>query len=333
MMEKVTHSSPPIMSTSTASSSLEPALPQYYTCWGSTRCAYEVHGESSDPQAPALLLIPPIGVGLSRHFWDRFIATWLAEGHGHRIYSPDLLGCGDSDRPRAACTPEDWAEQLKVLVEHVIQGPVVVISQGASLPIALELIPKLNSEQVKGLITAGPPAWPVITGVTPNWQRKVIWNLLDSPLGRGFYQYARRPAFLKSFSVRQLFDSDQDVDQEWLQMLDQGSQDPASRHAVFSFLAGFWRNNYESRIRSLNYPTLVVIGETASSISQSGKQESPDERLQIYLDQFPQGEGAKISGRNVLPYESTPEFVKAVAAFSPLSQRDQKEPEPDDQQS
>ena len=332
MMERVTRSYS-IMSTAAASSSLEPAITQYYICWGSTRCAYEVHGESLHPQAPALLLIPPIGVGLSRHFWDRFIAAWISEGHGNRIYAPDLLGCGDSDMPRAACTPEDWAEQLRVLVEHEIQSPVVVISQGASLPIALELIPKLNSEQVGGVILSGPPAWPVITGVTPNWQRKVIWNLLDSPLGRGFYRYARRPAFLESFSVRQLFASDQDVDQEWLQMLDQGSQDPASRHAVFSFLAGFWRNNYESLIRSLNCPTLVVMGEIASSISRSGKQESPEERLQIYVDHLPQGEGTKISGRNVLPYESTPAFVKAVASFSPLRERDSKEPQPDDQPS
>lgn len=297
------------------SPSSAPSFPeiQYYTCWGSTRCAYEVHGNSAEP-LPPLLLIPPIGVGLSRHFWDRFIHTWQSQGLPHPLYVPDLLGCGDSDMPRAACTPGDWADQLKVLVEQVIQVPVVVISQGASLPIALELIPKLQPE-AKGLVMAGPPAWPVITKETPQWQRKAIWSLLDSPLGRGFYQYARRPAFLESFSVRQLFGSAQDVDQEWLGMLDQGSRDPASRFAVFSFLAGFWRNNYESAIRSLPCPTLVVMGEAASSISQEGKQETPDQRLQIYLDHLTSGEGVKMPGRNVLPYESTQHFVSTVAAF------------------
>lgn len=306
------------MSTPTTSATTG-APPQYYTCWDTYRCAYSRHGSPDQPQSPALLLIPPIGVGLSRHFWDRFIHIWLAEKAPQPLYAPDLLGCGDSDMPRAACTPEDWAEQLKIMVEQVIQGAVVVVSQGASLPIALELIPKVKPEWIAGVIMAGPPAWPVITKVTPTWQRKLIWNLLDSPLGQGFYQYARRPSFLASFSSRQLFASDQDVDQNWLDLLERGSQDPASRHAVFSFLAGFWRNDYEPLIRSLTCPTLVIMGEAASSISQAGKQESPDQRLQTYLDHLQQGEGIKISGRNVLPYESTPEFVAAIRAFSPVT--------------
>lgn len=288
---------------------------QFYTCWDRYRCAYQVYEGTSDSHSPALLTIPPIGVGLSRHFWDRFVDVWLQQEEPHPVYAPDLLGCGESDMPRAAYSPEDWADQLHCFVEQVIQAPIVVIAQGASLPIALELFPKLKPGQIKGLIMAGPPAWPIITGITPDWQRQAIWKVLDSPFGNGFYRYARRPAFLESFSVRQLFATGSAVDREWLQMLDQGSQDLASRYAVFSFLAGFWRNDYTEAIRSLTCPTLVVMGEAASSIGKEGKQESSDQRLQRYLDHLQQGEGVTIGGRNVLPYESTQAFVSAITSF------------------
>ncbi|BDI19183.1 hypothetical protein ANSO36C_49850 [Nostoc cf. commune SO-36] len=94
-----------------------------------------------------------------------------------------------------------------------------------------------------------------------------------------------------------------------------GAANPASRHAVFSFLAGFWRQDYTSYIASIGQPTLAVMGETASSISQDNRKETPDERLAHYLACLPQGQGIKINGRNVLPYESTAEFVAAIATF------------------
>jgi hypothetical protein len=60
---------------------------------------------------------------------------------------------------------------------------------------------------------------------------------------------------------------------------------------------------------------LCAYEETASSISQDNKKETPDERLAHYLDCLPQGQGIKINGRNVLPYESTSDFVAAIATF------------------
>ena len=57
---------------------------------------------------------------------------------------------------------------------------------------------------------------------------------------------------------------------------------PKSRYAVFSFLAGFWREDYTSAITNIAQPTLVVFGKQASSISREGKTETPQERLNNY---------------------------------------------------
>ncbi|MBN3876766.1 MULTISPECIES: alpha/beta fold hydrolase [unclassified Nostoc] len=291
------------------------ASPSQFYSWQNYRCAYEVHQPiNTTSEGVPLLLIHPIGVGLSRRFWQRFCREWYSTGQRNSIYNPDLLGCGESDMPRVAYTPSDWAEQLQSFLQTVVQKPVILVVQGALLPVAIQLVQK-ESKLIAGLVLSGPPTWALMTTKPPEWQEKFLWNVLDSPFGSAFYRYARTPKFLRSFSIRQLFASENAVDAEWLNTLLAGAENPASRHAVFSFLAGFWRDDYTSFIASIQQPTLAVMGETASSISQDNKKETPDERLAHYLACLPESRGIKINGRNVLPYESTAEFVAAIALF------------------
>ena len=288
---------------------------QFYT-WKNYQCAYEVVETTAHQTSPfAILLIHPIGVGLSRRFWDRFCQQWQGRKTLETIYNPDLLGCGESALPRVAYTPEDFAAPLKALIETVIKKPVVVISQGASFPIALALFNLKPSPEIAGFILAGPPAWSIITQEKTEREQRLLWNLFNSPLGGLFYRYARRRNFLASFSVRQLFEKAEAVDQEWLDRLEAGAKDLNTRHAVFSFLAGFWRRNYESAIAQISQPTLVLMGETASSISRDSATESAQERIDRYLNVLPNGQGKIIQGRNVLPYESTTAFTSACAEF------------------
>lgn len=293
-----------------------PAAPEtqfYY--WRNVRCAYEVRSpETVDASKLPLLLVHPIGVGLSRHFWDRFCDGWQQAAQPNPIYSPDLAGCGESDMPRMAYRPEDWAEQLLTFLQTVIQRPVILVVQGALFPIAIVLIQKAP-ELVRGLVLAGPPAWKIMTQPTADWQDNLGWQLFTSPLGQGFYRYARRQQFLRSFSVRQLFAKSEDVDQEWLKALEAGSRNPSSRHAVFSFLSGFWRRNWQPAIEQLALPTLVLVGDTASNISRSAKSETPEQRIQDYLHHLPNAQARTVPGRNVLPYESTAAFIEAIEPF------------------
>ncbi|WP_072620869.1 alpha/beta fold hydrolase [Spirulina major] len=282
--------------------------------WQSYTCAYDRHlPPNGDPQGPPIVLVHPIGVGLSRQFWHRFITAWYDHGHRNAIYNPDLLGCGESSMPRAAYTPADWARQLQTLVDTVIQEPVIVIIQGALAPVGLEWVAQAP-DQVRAMVLSGPPAWRLMTSPTKPSRQKLAWNLFDTPLGNGFYRYARREAFLRSFSERQLFGTAADVDQDWLDCLHRGSRQMASRHAVFAFLAGFWRQDYGDAIAAVPCPTLVIFGETASSVTR-GYVESADQRLEAYLHHLPQGQGRKIPGRNVLPYEATQTFTEVVGEF------------------
>ena len=292
--------------------------PQFYT-WNNFRCAYEFYpsGESGSNNL-ALLLIHPIGVGLSRCFWHRFIAAWREQEQSYPIYNPDLLGCGDSDMPRLAYYPRDWAKQLRYFIETVVKIPVVVIVQGALLPTALRLI-ELSAncpELIPALVMVGPPGRKLMTKAAPAWQQKLLWNtFFATPTGNAFYRYARRRQFLRSFSERQLFHRAEDVDETWLNTLTKGAANPDSRYAVFSFLAGFWRQDYSAVISKITQAALVVMGKNASTISRNSTGETPEDKIDFYLQHLPNGRGCQIAGRNVLPYESTSEFVTVVQEF------------------
>ncbi|HIK08556.1 MAG TPA: alpha/beta hydrolase [Trichormus sp. M33_DOE_039] len=294
---------------------MQASLPTQFYIWQNYRCAYKVHQPDKSPdEGIPLLLIHPIGVGLSGKFWQRFVNEWFNQGHHNLIYYSDLLGCGESDKPHVAYTPKDWAEQLQYLVQNVIHKPVIVVVQGALLAVALELV-QLESNLIAGLVFACPPTWTVISNKYPAWRQKFFWNLFDSPLGNAFYRYARTPKFLHSFSTRRLFAVADAVDGEWLNTLAADAANTATRYAVFSFLAGFWKQDYSSLIATIQKPTLVVLGESATSMSKEGETDTPDRTLANYLACLQQGTGIKIPGRNVLPYESTTEFVRAIAPF------------------
>ncbi len=278
--------------------------------WQNYTCAYEVH--NADSAATPLLLIHPIGVGLAGKFWQPLVDQW----QGQPLYVPDLLGCGDSDLPRRPYSPRDWAEQLDYFITDVIQRPVILVVQGALLPVALELMAdKTMAHSVVGAALSGPPAWRLITEPTARWRQQLNWSLFQSPFGWGFYQYARTQKFLKSFSERQLFDQAADVTDDWLTMLKDGSRDMGTRYAVFSFLAGFWRQDYGSAIAAIQQPILVIMGKTASTIDRTAQDTTAQQRLDDYTQHFPNAHGVFMTGRNVLPYESTAEFIQVLMPF------------------
>lgn len=305
------------MQSSAAQNLSDPTPKTLFYTWNGYRCAYERYssrGKNGESALP-LVLIPPVGVGLWRKFWQRFCTQWQTLEGNYPIYNPDLLGCGESDKPHIAYTPRDWGEQLQHFLATVVQQSAVIVVQGASLPIALRMVEMDRQPAIRGLILAGPPTWELVTQPTDPWKHRLTWNFLDSPLGRALYRYTRRRSFLRSFSERQLFATPEAVDSEWLDMLELGATDTANRYAVFSFLAGFWRQDYAQIITSISQPTLVVVGTQASSISRKGSAQTPQQRLSTYGDRIPNSQGTLISGRNVLPYESTEEFVRVAAEF------------------
>lgn len=288
---------------------------KYYQ-WNKYKCAYTAYNTDTNNDY-AFVLIHPIGVGLSGNFWNRFLNLQNKKEQPLTIYNPDLLGCGKSDLPHIAYDPKDWARQLNYFIKNVVKKPVILVVQGASFPVAIYMSAgEMKSDLVKSLILSGPPAWNIMVNGGNLRISEIIWNLFfDSILGFFFYKYARRREFIKSFSIKQLFANPENVDDNWLDMLTSSAINPKNRYAVFSFLAGFWRKDYTKLMKQIEQPVLMLVGEKASSVSKDGFQENPNQRIELYQQNISNLKGKIISGRNVLPYESTADFTKELNNF------------------
>ena len=52
---------------------------------------------ATTPGRPALVLLPPIGVGIDRTFCGRLVDAWAEAAPGPALHAIDVLGVGDSD--------------------------------------------------------------------------------------------------------------------------------------------------------------------------------------------------------------------------------------------
>ena len=270
---------------------------------------------------PPLLLIHPVGVGLSSRFWDRFILKYRETDPDTVLVAPDLLGCGDQlniwqanndNSAHKPLTHVEWSKQLVEVIRSHIKEPAVLVVQGASLPIALEML-KNAPNDILGIVSFVPPSWKIMSEGTNPLTSQLLWKFLfTSPLGQLLYLWLRRRKFLKSFSIKELFDNPEDVDEEWLSTLKEGSRHQSTRWAVFSFLTGSWRKDWRPILTNLKKPALILIGKKTTGIGRSASIDNAKERIETYSKFMSEAEIRVIDGRNVLPYERAKESAHAV---------------------
>ena len=207
---------------------------------------------ASKPNLPPLVLLPPIGVGIDRTFCGRFLEAWAEAAPGSALHAIDVIGMGDSQpkpkmkRPFGGWdepprTPAEWAEQTLSYIRDEVGEPCVVVGQSNLCAVALEAAAKSGGEGrggVSGIVLIGPPAIEALSIDKPQEKIDKVWRLVGTPIGAALFRFARRKAFLGSFSHKNLFADPSQVDDAYLDVCEAGAADASSRHAVFSFVAG-----------------------------------------------------------------------------------------------
>ena len=113
---------------------------------------------TSRSSPPPLVLIPPVGVGIDRKFYDRLQVAWATIGAPAAMHSIDLLGTGSATpKPRRFYSPEVWADQLDAYICEELKEPCVLVVQGGLLPSALEVWRRSGSKAIAGISVLSPP--------------------------------------------------------------------------------------------------------------------------------------------------------------------------------
>lgn len=261
----------------------------------------------------AMILIHPIGVGLDRSYWNRFLRAYETNGPQLHVYAPDLRGCGEFKVQPQKVTVEEIANDLTGFVEDTIQKPVVIYTEGALAGAGLLLANQLGPDMLKGVILGTPPPLTFLSeGVNPISTR-LAWAFFSSPLGLFLFNYVRRREFLKNFTKKNLFL--EEVDDEWLDTLENAASDLGSRWAVFSFLASAWREDFRPLMRNIEAPVLLLMGNDSAIITKPKMNRAAEERIADYGKEFPNMQSVVIRGSNVLAYEYAEDTVKAIVPF------------------
>ncbi len=276
--------------------------------------------------ANPILLIHPVGIGLSSWFWERLFVEWS----GPAIYAPNLIGCGifeggdawDPDE-RGLSFPLGWAKGCEALMKLsetesgsnflALRFPLfgsnkdrkwTVMAQGGLAPVGV-LLASRNPDIVENLVLASPPTWNDMTTAVPETQLSRNYNFLRNPIwGRMAFQLLESRGAIEFFSNQFLFSKP--CDKVWLDNAEKELGWKA-RPPVIAFNSGFCQHrSLEEELRSLPQPTLILAGDGDKRKREEYQSNMKNCRLQI------------LSGLNVLPWESANETVSALKELDSL---------------
>lgn len=264
-----------------------------------------------------LLLIHPVGIGLSSWFWERVMDAWT----GPAIYAPNLIGCGvqegsdlwDPDQ-RGLSFPLGWVQGCETLMQESASRALplnlkfppkiftfTVVAQGGLAPVGV-LLASRNPKTVGKLIFTSPPRWEEMTTSVPQAELERNYNFLRSPvLGKLAFSVLESRKAVEFFSNLFLFS--EPCDEEWLEKGEKESCVEA-RPPVMAFNAGLCNHrSFEEELLALEQPTLVVGGEA----DKRQRQEYTEKMKDCILVNIP--------GQNVLPWESPELVAEAIKNF------------------
>lgn len=262
--------------------SVGPAATQTVTVHGHRR-AYAFGGQEIGT-APALLLLH--GLGCNRHTWD---PVWERLAEKYTLIAPDLLGHGESDKPRGDYSPGGYANGMRDLLTILGIDKVTVIGHSFGGAVAMQFayqFPERTERLV--LVDAGGLGAEVTALIRaiglPGYQ--LALGLLTLPGVRQLNTGLLRT--LKATGLRDLRDLDE------VAAILETFRDPRSRYAVHKLVTGVmdWRGqNITMRDRAYLtelMPLCVVWGEDdrvlPASHAQVARQFAPTAQVTVMRD-------------------------------------------------
>ena len=167
---------------------------------------------------PAIVLLHPVGIGLSSWFWTRVMAELPNE-----VYAPDFIGCGRSDAwdpaERGLFLPLDYSRQVEELWRQKIGKPCCVVAQGGLAPVGVYLASRSSdrwdgARAVAGLALSAPPPFADLAEGLDSAEVARNLEFLQSSLGRQLVKLLRSSFFVRFFSNLFLFADS--CDEAWI---------------------------------------------------------------------------------------------------------------------
>jgi pimeloyl-ACP methyl ester carboxylesterase len=275
----------------------DPVLRAYWWRYGIIN--YRVAGTGS----PLLLLhgIHAAASGYEMRHQVRLLADHF------RVYVPDLLGFGYSDRPPIAYTASTYAELIGDLVRDVIGEPTDVVASSLSAAYAVANAAR-RPDLFRRLVLACPAGVGSLSS-PPSPVGNLLYALLRSPVvGTALFNALTSRASLRYYLAQQTFFDADKVTAEMVEDYWRVAHQPGGQWAPAAFLGQRLNLDASRAWCSLSQPVLLVWGAQARP--------TPVETAQRFLHLRPSTPLEILDRCGILPHdEQADQFSALVRGF------------------
>lgn len=220
---------------------------------------YHVSG-SGDPM---VFLHHPC-IGNSSYEWS---GVYPAFAGNHEVIAIDLQGFGESERPRAALSPENHARAIADFLHVVCPArPAVIVASGLSAGLAM-LLAAQHPETVSRLVLLSP--------IDPGGRRPKAPGVFRMPGPRSLRKvvyrnhYARKP-FLRGWLVREGLSSAERVTDELVHVFSTCALQYGAEYAVFKVASRRWCLDFQEIVPRIIHPTTMIFPELLPESARAG---------------------------------------------------------------
>lgn len=219
--------------------------------WRHGRISYQAAGEG----AP-LLLLHGIYAGACNFEWRRNFGD-LARSF--RVYAPDLLGFGRSDRPALAYSHELYTDLVHDFVRDVVCAPCYAIASSVSCNF-LVADAAANPCSYLGLMLVCPPPLEERNGLGA----RAFGALMRAPLvGTALYNAVASRTNIEA-ELQKVYERHDAFDRDTVRFYYRSSHQPGAKWSLSAFIAGKLNRDVRGEFRSLQMPVLLLWGDDAA---------------------------------------------------------------------
>lgn len=249
--------------------------------WFDGRVFYKVAG--TENKGTPVVFIHNVGIGHSSFTWRK---NFDDLSQTYRVYAPDLLGFGFSDKPSNVSYSADlYIELLRDFLREVVgtSAHIVAISLGAAYAVRLaDEYPEL----VRSLVLVSPTGAGILSN-HPGMTGAAFYGILQSPvLGTSFYNALASERAIRDFAHQQYFFDRHRVTSRFVNYHYATSHQPGAQHAIAAFLTGFLNTDARESFTRLKQPVTLIWGKQDATNPLERALEllqlNPNARLEIF---------------------------------------------------
>lgn len=255
-------------------------------------------------RGPLVVLLHSIGPGHGSLEW-REVTERL--GARHRVWVPDLLGWGDSDRPRVHYDSHLYLDLIADFLHEVVGDPCTVVAAGLSSAYAVQVAVD-HPELVRALGLLVPLGLDQ-HGDEPDLKDMVLHRLLRLPIvGTSALNAFTSHAAIGHHLRREVFADPKRVGPSTLEQHYRSSHLPGGHAPIAAYVSGYLNHSVTGILQRVEQPVWLGWGREASSPAV----ESAD----LWLQQLREAEIEVFEDAALLPHQERPaDVARSLADF------------------